>query len=98
MLCDTDGFAIPFSLDDEVIEAPACDPDAGDPAEWPSWCDEHRWEPSDEDCRWAAEHFELPPADDDQVERSDADWDELHAQTYGGITDEDLAAAGLAVG
>jgi hypothetical protein len=46
---DREGFAIPFSDDDVIIECGACDPDHGEPAEWPAWTDAARWEPSQED-------------------------------------------------
>jgi hypothetical protein len=39
MVCDTDGFAIYWVLDDEAIECTACDPDPGEPEDWPAWTD-----------------------------------------------------------
>lgn len=109
MVCDVDGFAIYWVLDDEAIECEACDPDAGEPEDWPDWTDQDCWthidppdqvEPSEADCQWAAQNFELPPiagGAPEAFEPSDKDWDDLHAQTYG-IDDSDIAANGLAVG
>jgi len=41
---DEDGFAIPACdlLSDFLCEH-QCDPDEGDPAEWPEWTDDGRW-------------------------------------------------------
>jgi hypothetical protein len=113
MICDDDGFAIYWVLDDYAIECTACDPDAGEPSEWPEWTDADRWthidppdqaEPSQEDSVWAAEHLELPPIaggspepEPEPFEPTDADWDD-YARWSGSITDDDIAAGGLAVG
>jgi hypothetical protein len=58
-------------------------------------------EPSEEDCRWAAENFELPAlagGSPEPFEPTDADWDDYYLWSYGLFTDEDVAAAGLPVG
>ena len=55
MLLDESGFCIPFAADDAIIEAEAlCNgPDySEDPADWPSWTDQERWEPTDDDEAW----------------------------------------------
>lgn len=111
MVCDTDGFAIYWVLDDDAIECTACDPDAGEPEDWPAWTDADCWthidtpnqlEPDQGDVEWLNNTPALPPIaggapDDDQVEPSDADWDDLHAASYG-FGDDDIQAAGLPVG
>jgi hypothetical protein len=97
-------FAVYFAGDDAVIECEAIDPEAGPPECWPEWTDADRWEPTEADYQWAAENIELPP-----VGPSDADWEEYRQWSEWqdrlegingphGITDEDLAAAGLPVG
>ena len=43
MLLDTEGFCIPFSEDDQYIEAGCDDPDYGESETWPSWCDAHHY-------------------------------------------------------
>jgi hypothetical protein len=54
LICDNDGFAIPFADDDQYIECEAVDPEAGESETWPSWTDQERWstvlptEPEDE--------------------------------------------------
>ena len=47
MLHEPEDFSTPFAGDDGVIECTACDPDAGEPADWPAWTDADRWEPTD---------------------------------------------------
>jgi hypothetical protein len=37
--------------------AEALDDEGADPADWREWADEFRFEPSEEDARWAAEEF-----------------------------------------
>jgi hypothetical protein len=95
MVCDDSGFAIYFTLDDQIIECGAGDKDYGDPAtDWPAWCDEFCWSHID-----PPDQAELPaisggaPA----FEPTDADWDDFYAASYG-FGDDDIAAGGLAVG
>src|SRR4051794_33755615 len=74
MLCDVDGFAIPFAADDAVIECGACDPEYGDPAEWPAW--------TDADIVWLNENPTLPPLSGGSPEPfvpTAADWADYEA-------------------
>jgi hypothetical protein len=48
MLLDTEGFCIPFTGDDLVIECGANDSDYGPPELWPDWTDLDRFEPARE--------------------------------------------------
>ncbi len=43
---DLNGYAVPWSDHDQIIESPALDPLAGPPEEWPDcpWVDDDRWE------------------------------------------------------
>jgi hypothetical protein len=101
MLLDTDGFCIPFSTDDQIIEAGCDDPDYGEPNDWPDWCDSHRYTAAD--VAWLNDNPILPPIAGgalepfEPFEPTDAEWDELHAASYG-PDDNDIAAGGLAVG
>jgi len=62
---DEDGFAVPAAdwLADWFIEH-SDDPDEGDPAAWPSWCDDIAVRLGSAMCR--SECFDVLP-DDDQV-------------------------------
>jgi hypothetical protein len=111
MLYDNDGYAVYWVLDDEAIECTACDPDAGEPEDWPAWTDADCWthidppdqvEPTHDDIAWVNTHPILPPVcggspDDEPFEPTDADWDDMYAASYG-IGDDDIQAAGLPVG
>jgi hypothetical protein len=90
MLHDNVAFDTPFASDDQVIECGALDLEWGDPETWPDWVDDFRWiavpdddqaEPSEDDCRWAAEHLELPPiaggSPTEPFEPTDADLDDM---------------------
>jgi hypothetical protein len=116
MLLDTDGYAIPFAADDAVIESEAlCNgpPCSEDPAEWPEWTDQERWEPTDDDEAWWVtqnddEDWQVDAQEEarwsqrlkeliEAFEPSDQDWDDF-ARWSGALTDEDIMAAGLSVG
>jgi hypothetical protein len=89
MLCDTEGFAIPFTADDRVIECGCNDPDHGEPANWPEWTDAWFWEPGPEDMSptaadiaWLAVNSILPPLSGGAPEPfvpTAADWADYHA-------------------
>jgi hypothetical protein len=110
MLPEAD-YAVYFVLDDDIIECTACDPEAGEPSDWPSWCDQDRWTHIDEpdqvsldDVAWLNSNpLPLPlPApiaggSPGPFEPSDQDWED-YARWSGHTTDADIAAAGLAVG
>jgi hypothetical protein len=65
--------AVYFADDDAIIECTACDPDAGEPADWPAWTDAERFacidpdpgapgvEPTPDDVAWLAANPSLPP-------------------------------------
>jgi hypothetical protein len=61
---DADGSCIPFSAGDEIIEAALDDADYADPAEWPAWTDEGRWEPTDDHYRPTADDLYVPSPED----------------------------------
>jgi hypothetical protein len=89
MVCDADGFAIYWVLDDDAIECTACDPEAGELEDWPAWTDADRWthidppdEPTEADVAWLDAHPILPPVaggspEPESFEPTDADWDEM---------------------
>ena len=82
MLCDSDGFAIPFADAAAVIECGATDPDYGEPESWPPWTDAVRFEPSPADSAASTADFwlaanPLPPiAGGGHTGPTDADSDE----------------------
>ena len=105
MLHETETYATPFAADDQYIEFDPSDPSFGEPEGWPAWTDADRYEPSPEDVAWLAEQTEewieyeawsrrleeLAEACD-QMDRLEG----MHGPC--GVRDEDVAAAGLAVG
>lgn len=65
-------FAVYFATDDDIIECTACDPDAGDAADWPAWTDADRWELGRGFDPASLVPPELEP-DEDLVEPSESD-------------------------
>jgi hypothetical protein len=70
---DADGTCFPWPFDDAIAEAAAAltDPEAGDPAEWPEWTDEHTYElgPDDDTGEYPA------VADDDHRPAADGPYE-----------------------
>jgi hypothetical protein len=77
MLLDTEGYAIPFTNDDAVIESGVDDPSYGDSESWPDLTDQDRYEPTPQDEAWLVRQSAV---DDDWP--ADAVWsrrlEELH--------------------
>jgi hypothetical protein len=71
-------FDVYFASDDQIIECTACDPDAGEPADWPAWTDACRWEPTPDDVAWL--NTSPPPISGGapEWEPSEADWADYH--------------------
>jgi hypothetical protein len=101
---------LPFSGDDAIAEAEAlCNGPSysENPAEWPAWCDDWCYEPTEAppvvdqaDIEWLNNNPVLPPiagGAPEPFEPSDQDWDDLYVASYG-IGDDDLRAGGLPVG
>jgi hypothetical protein len=60
MLHDIEGYAIPFTKDDAVIESGADDSCYGEPETWPAWTDANRWEPTQADVEGLNSNPALP--------------------------------------
>lgn len=97
---DADGFEIPFSDHDDVIESVAAldDPDAGEPEEWPEWVDDHVWTAFEPPYEPTAEDLADYLAWSDRLDAMHRLAEGIVDQGGGPITDEDLVAAGLPVG
>jgi hypothetical protein len=79
MLLDTEGFCIPFTDDDAVIEVGLDDPEYGEPESWPEWVDAERWEPTEADVAWINDTPVPAICGAAPFEPSDADLDEMAA-------------------
>lgn len=106
---DSEGYAVAFADDDDVIESEAlCNgPDySEDPADWPEWTDQDRWEPTPDDEAW----YTRQTCDDDEWQ-GDAEWsrrlEEMHQASewqdrleamHWSDGDQAVADAGLPVG
>jgi hypothetical protein len=95
-LVDVDGFAVPSAERD----IPHVEPDPTDPADWPAWCDDWYWEPTDpaEASAAAAALEDLPlPAlcggSDEAFVPSEADWADYRAWCAEVDAREEIAAA-----
>jgi hypothetical protein len=106
MLLDTEGFAIPFTDDDAVIEAGCDDPDYGEPEGWPEWTDGDCWAPTAADEAWlAAQNADADdwPADAEWSRHIEeiaeaSRWQDQVEAMHWSDGDDDLRAAGLPAG
>ena len=91
----------------DADDFPALEPDMIDDEDLDELSED--FEPAPEDAAWVAEHPALPPISGgapEPFEPTDADWDDFHrwcemsdlAELRRRYTDDDLRAAGLAVG
>ncbi len=87
----------PAEIELPPISGGAPDDDESDPMEWPAWTDADRWEPNFDGPLPLSVLAESAPT----WSPSDQDWNDYGAwcdsQGYG-VTEDDLAAAGLAIG
>jgi hypothetical protein len=86
---DAQGYAIPWVADDPITECGIGDADYGDPAEWPAWTDEGRWEPTDDDYRPSFEGDVYQPTPED-LREMEAWFDRL--DTLMDLAEQDAAA------
>jgi hypothetical protein len=95
---DQQGYAIPWTTDDEIIECGANDPEYGEPESWPEWTDIYQFEPLPEDRAWLSAQQEMSIEPDwDEYSRWSA-WQDALEAAHPPIRDQDIIAAGLAVG
>jgi hypothetical protein len=111
MIIDTDGFAIPWTTDDAVIESELLDPEAGPPESWMSWTDADYWQlgpepepfqPTAVDLAQFAAWCQMVEEELDEISNREEtrrllDLADIQAEESR-ISDDDLRAAGLPVG
>jgi hypothetical protein len=109
MICDTEGYAIPFAGDDQIIESGVDDADYGPAESWPEWTDSERFEPSPDDEAWRMSQND---DDDWQADASEqarwsrrleelyqaSEWHDRLEAIYHTNQDQDIEANGLPVG